>query len=129
MKLSRDFFKCHWEALLHTHTHTAHIFLSEVLNNSAVLSRLGQLGPVGPGTSTSVCARMRECVRVGLSLSHRQTAGLNVRILSDICLTAAARHTYTHTQNMTAGEEGGKRMSRKSESRMDVLLSRQASRG
>lgn len=65
MKLSRDFFKCHREALLHTHT-LAEYFLSEVLNNSAVLSRLGQLGPLGLGTGTGVYVfvRMSVCVPV-----------------------------------------------------------------
>lgn len=121
LKLSRGFLKCHWEVLLRGHTQRfLFFFLSEVLNNGAVLSRMSQLGPVGLGKRTSVCVCVSVCIHMwmhtnGLSLSHRQTAELYVRILSDICLPATARHKYTQT-HITWQQGKSNRMERKCES-------------
>lgn len=135
MKISRDFFKCHWVALPHRHTHShTHIYIhttffsSEVLNNSAVLSRLGQLGPLGLGTGTSLFVCMCKCCMCarGLSLSRRQTAGVDVRILSSACY-----YTHTCTHIPTYHNSRGGRLKKNGRSTgtnecLDMLLCRQA---
>ena len=103
----------------HTHTHTEFfLFLSEVLNNSAVLSRLGQLGPVGLGTSAQECVR----VSVGVHVDSPWVIGRQQDWTSEYCQTSAClplqntytqtthTNTHTHTHIRTEHDSRGGRM-------------------